>query len=188
MSTGRRALEAQLPHTRLSRRLDSLVTRIGDAVSWLWIVLLATIVTNVVMRYVFGEGRIEFEELQWHLYAIGFLSALSYGVVTDDHVRVDFARARMDVRVQAWVELYGILLLLFPFVVLVLHYAVPFIAYSWQTGEVSQAPGGLPYRWFIKGVLFAGFALLGLSAWSRLCRVWSFLFGTPPALPEDESP
>ena len=25
------------------------------------------------MRYLFGEGRVEFEEIQWHLYAIGFL-------------------------------------------------------------------------------------------------------------------
>ncbi len=185
MSSGRRALEAHLPHTRLSRRLDGWVTRIGDATSWLWIALLVTIVTNVVMRYVFGEGRIEFEELQWHLYAIGFLGALSYGVVSDDHVRVDFARARMTVRVQAWVELYGILLLLLPFVALVLYYAIAFVSYSWQTGEVSQAPGGLAFRWFIKGALFVGFALLGLSAWARLCRVWSFLFGTPRALPED---
>ncbi len=185
MSVGRRALEAQLPHTRLSRRLDAWVTRIGDAASWLWLVLLATIVINVVMRYVFGEGRIEFEELQWHLYAIGLLTALSYGVVGDDHVRVDFARNRMSARLQAWVELYGILLLLLPFVALVLYYAVPFIAYSWNTGEVSQAPGGLPFRWFIKGMLFAGFALLGLAAFARLCRVWSFLFGTPPALPGD---
>ncbi len=175
-------LEKRLPQTRLSRRLDAWISRIGDGISWLWLVLLATIVTNVVMRYVFGEGRIEFEELQWHFYAIGFLAALSYGVVRDEHVRVDFVRARISARMQAWVELYGILLLLLPFIALVLFYAVPFVAYSWETGEVSPAPGGLAYRWFIKGALFVGFALLGLSAWSRLCRVSSFLFGSPAAV------
>lgn len=188
MSDLPRTLEAALPHTRLSRRLDGWLTRIGAAVSWLWLALLVTIVANVVLRYAFGEGRIEFEELQWHLYATGFLVALSYGVVGDDHVRVDFIRNRIGLRMQAWVELYGILLLLLPFLLLVLIYSVPFVAYSWQTGEVSPAPGGLPYRWFIKAMLFVGFALLLLAAWSRLCRVASFLFGAPRPLDPERAP
>lgn len=149
----------------------------------MWLVLLATIVTNVVMRYVFGEGRIEFEELQWHLYAVGFLVALADAFESDDHVRVDFLRARVGLRMQAWIELYGILLLLLPFLALVLVYSVPFVGYSWRTGEVSPAPGGLPFRWLVKGCLFVGFGLLLLAAWSRLCRVASFLFGSPPAAP-----
>ena len=71
-------------------------------------------------------------------------------------------------------------------IALVLYYAVPFIAYSWQTGEVSAAPGGLAFRWLIKGALFLGFGLLALAGWSRLCRVASFLFDAPAAVTEDE--
>ncbi len=179
-----RAIDLQnvLPQTRLSTRLDALIRGVGDAVSWVWLVLLATIVLNVIMRYVFGEGRIEFEELQWHLYAVGFLAGVAYGVESDDHVRVDFLRARLSLRMQGWVELYGLLLLLFPFIALVLYYSVPFIAYSWRAGEVSPAPGGLPLRWLIKSALFAGFALLGLAAFSRLLRVSSYLFDAPEAV------
>ena len=66
----------ELPDTVLSRRIDALLTLIGHSVSWLWLVLLATIILNVVLRYVFGEGRIEFEEFQWHLYSTGFLLAI----------------------------------------------------------------------------------------------------------------
>jgi len=179
MSETKSDLQNALPHTRLSRRIDALVRGIGDTLCWVWLVLLATIVINVVMRYVFGEGRIEFEELQWHLYAVGFLAALGYGVESDDHVRVDFLRARLTVRMQAWIELYGILLLLLPFIALVLFYAVPFVQYSWHFAEVSPAPGGLPYRWLIKGCLFVAFVLLAAAAWSRLCRVASLLFGSP---------
>lgn len=170
--------ERELPQTPLSRRLDALVRGIGDAVSWLWIVLLAVVVLNVVLRYLFGEGRIEFEEIQWHLYATGFLVALAYAVESDDHVRIDFLRDRFSPRLQAWFELYGILLLLLPFVALVLFYALPFIAVSFQQGEVSAAPGGLAYRWAIKSMLFVGFALLALAAVSRLLRVGAFLFGS----------
>lgn len=165
-----------LPETRLSRFVDGLINRICDQIIWVWVVLMATIMLNVVMRYVLGEGRIEFEELQWHLYAIGWMFGLSYCFVADDHVRVDLIHDHMSLRVQGWVELFGILFLLVPFITLVLWYAVPFILYSWQLGEVSEAPGGLPYRWLIKSVLFIGFALLALATLSRLSRVCALLF------------
>lgn len=77
---------------------------------------------------------------------------------------------------QGWVELLGIVFLLIPFITLVLWYAVPFVLYSWELGEVSEAPGGLPYRWLIKAVLFIGFALLALATLSRLSRVCALLF------------
>lgn len=175
-------LQSVLPETRLSARIDRLIRALGDAVSWVWLALLLTIVVNVIMRYVFGEGRIEFEELQWHLYAIGFLSGLGYSLESDDHVRVDFIRTRLSLRMQAWVELYGLLLLLFPFIALILYYSVPFIHYSWLSGEVSQAPGGLGFRWLIKGTLFVGFSMLAVAAFSRLLRVASYLFDAPEAL------
>jgi len=177
----------ELPETALSRRLDGWIRRIGDAVSWIWVLLVAVVVANVVLRYAFGEGRIEFEELQWHLYALGFLTALSYALQSDDHIRIDFLRTRFSVRFQAWVELYGILLLLYPFLALVLFHSVPFIAHSFAQHETSAAPGGLPFRWLMKSSLFAGFALLGLAATSRLLRVSARLFGarSVAADPED---
>jgi len=161
----------------MSRVLDRVVRRVGDAISWIWIALLAVVVLNVILRYVFGEGRIEFEEIQWHLYSIGFLAGLSYGVESDDHIRVDFLRRNISARTQAWIELYGILLLLLPFVALVMFYAVPFIGHSFALGEVSASPGGLPFRWLIKSALLVGFLLLAAAAVSRLLRVGAFLLG-----------
>jgi TRAP-type mannitol/chloroaromatic compound transport system permease small subunit len=124
-------------------------------------VLLLVIVTNVVMRYAFGEGRVEFEEIQWHLYAAGFLLGLSYAAQADAHIRVDVVRDRLPLRWQAWIELYGTLLLLLPFIALILIYGVPFALTSYQLGEHSQAPGGLPWRWIIKSMLPLGFAAAG---------------------------
>ncbi len=172
----------KLPHTRLSDVLDRLIRRIGEAVSWLWVVLLAVIVLNVTMRYVFGEGRIEFEEIQWHIYAVGFLIGLSYCFEADDHVRVDVLHDRMGLRTQAWVEFFGLLFFLFPFIALVLLYAPPFISYSFSIGEVSESPGGLPLRWLIKSFLFVGFLLLAIAAFSRLLKVCALLFGVPRPL------
>ena len=168
----------ELPDTALSRLIDPLLTRIGRWTSWLWLLLLAIIVINVVLRYAFGEGRVEFEEIQWHLYASGFLLALGYAVQTDSHIRVDVLHERFSPTLQAWCELYGIVLLLLPFIGLMLIFSVPFVVTSYQLSEVSNAPGGLPYRWAIKAMLPIGFGLLLLAALSRLSRVWKFLFGS----------
>ena len=166
----------ELPETAISRRVDFFLTWVGHSISWLWLVLLATIIFNVILRYVFGEGSIEFEELQWHLYSAGFLLGIGYRFQVDRHVRVDVLHERLPERIQAWLELYGILLCTLPFTTLILIFTLPFVQVSFQLGEVSPSPGGLPYRWLIKSVLFISFILLFLAAVSRLTRVWVFLF------------
>ena len=164
------------PETAISKLFERVILAIGNFFSWIWLVLMAVIILNVLMRYVLGFGRIEFEELQWHLYAVGWLIGLSYCYVADDHVRVDLIHDRLSLRKQAWIEFLGILFLLTPFIILVLWYSIPFIIYSWDLGEVSGAPGGLPYRWIMKSFLFIGFTLLLVSTISRFSRVYSLLF------------
>ena len=166
------SLHGELPETRLSRRVDPILTWIGHSISWLWLVLLATIIVNVVLRYAFGEGRIEFEEFQWHLYSTGFLLGMGYTFQVDRHVRVDVLHERLPRRLQAWLELYGILLCALPFSALILIFTVPFVHVSFELGEISPSPGGLPFRWMIKSMLFIGFLLLALAAVSRISRVW----------------
>jgi len=168
-----------LPHTRFSHRIDNAVSRFGRYLSFVWLLLLVVIVLNVVMRYLFSEGRIEFEEIQWHLYAIGFLFGLSVAYSTDSHIRVDVVRERLSPQTQAWVEWYGILLLLLPFIILVLFASVPLVGYSYANSEVSQAPGGLGYRWLIKACLPLSFMLLLVTTIARLSRVSCYLFGWP---------
>jgi TRAP-type mannitol/chloroaromatic compound transport system permease small subunit len=171
---------AELSPTPWSMRLDELVRRIGDGLSWIWLALLVVIVTNVTLRYVFGAGRVELEELQWHLYSIGFMFGLSYCVQNDSHIRVDFLRDRLRPRMLAWIELYGILLLALPFVALVGVFSLPHFAESFASSEISPSPGGLPYRWATKAVIPIAFALLALSFVARVLRLSAYLFGRPP--------
>ncbi len=167
----------RLPETAFSRAIDGALDVMGRHISWLWLVLLGVIVVNVVMRYLFDEGHIELEELQWHLYSIGFLLGLSYTYQANGHVRVDVVLVKLSARNQAWLELYGILLALLPFIVLIIWYGIPYAMLSFELNEISQAPGGLPYRWFIKALLPLSFLLLLLAALARLTRLFAFLFG-----------
>ncbi|MBW8185024.1 TRAP transporter small permease subunit [Shewanella nanhaiensis] len=165
----------KLPHTKLSAWIESVIIKINEYIFWLWPILMVVIVLNVLMRYFLGEGRVEFEELQWHLYAIGWVIGLSYCVVKNEHVRVDVFYERFSIKTRCWVELLGMVFLLLPFLILVIIYAIPFVLYSWELSEVSTAPGGLPYRWFIKSILLFGFVLLGLSVIAKLSQVINYL-------------
>ncbi len=170
------ARKMDLPSTWLSRTIDPWINRIGRYASWLWLLLLLVIVVNVILRYALGEGRIEFEEIQWHIYATGFLFGLGYALLADAHIRVDVLHERLAPTSRAWVELYGLLLLLLPFALLVLIFSVPFVLDSFAVSEVSASPGGLPLRWLMKAMLPLGFIFLLLAALSRLSRVWAWLF------------
>lgn len=176
--------DSYLPHTVWSRRIDTFISRVGRGLSLIWLVLLAVIVINVLLRYAFNEGRIELEELQWHLYSTGFLLGLCFAYQADAHIRVDLLHERLQDRHKAWIELYGIVLFLLPFIMLVLIYSVPFVSSSFALAEESPSPGGLPWRWLIKAALPAGFVLLLLATLSRLLRVWQLLFLSPVESPD----
>jgi TRAP-type mannitol/chloroaromatic compound transport system permease small subunit len=172
----------EFPQTAISRAVDRVLMAISNAVSWIWVVMVVVITVNVIMRYVFGQGRIEFEELQWHLYSIGFLVGFAACVVSNTHVRIDVMYERFSPTTKAWIEFYGILLLLAPFIIVMVRYAIPFVAYSWSINERSEAPGGLPLRWAIKAVLLLAMLMFAVAAFSRLTRVCSYLFGSPRAV------
>lgn len=176
----------ELPQSGFSRALDGFVKGVGDLVSWLWVLLVGVIVVNVTMRYVFGQGYISLEEAQWHLYAVGWLVGLSYCVQSDSHIRIDILHERFSPKTKAWIDFVGILLFLIPYTFIVLRYSPSFIEYSFTTNEVSDAPGGLPYRWVIKGTMWIAYFVLLVAAVSRLSRAATMIFGGPPRIPPSQ--
>lgn len=171
-----------LRDTRLAGLLDRFVYAVGEVFHWIWVVLVAVIIVNVILRYVFSRGMIELEELQWYLYAVGWLIGLSYTFISDDHVRVDVLHEKLSYRGKLWFEMGGLLLLFLPFVLFVVIYAVPFVELSWETNERSTSANGLPARWLVKGFLLFSFVLLVLAGIARLLRVVaSILHGAPVA-------
>ncbi|MFP6654194.1 MAG: TRAP transporter small permease subunit, partial [Myxococcota bacterium] len=131
--------------TVLGNRIENFLDRIASACSWVWLALIAVITSAVVLRFVFGIGSIELEEMQWHLYAAGFLVGIVACSRRDRHVRVDVLRERLSPRTRDWIDHYGILILQLPFLMLVLVSAVPFALDSFMVGERSVSAGGLPY-------------------------------------------
>ena len=164
-----------LPSTWLSPIGDPALSRIAHGVSVIWVIFMAVIAINVT-AYLVDQVRIEFDELQWHLYSIGFMLTIGYALVADAHVRVDVLHERLSHRARLWIDFYGLLLLVVPFCMVMLWYGWDFFNYSFNIGESFPMEGGLPFRWFIKSFVVIGFALLLLAAISRLSRLYVGLF------------
>lgn len=167
-----------LPTTVFSRGIDRMVQGVGEASSLLWTLLVMTIVLQVLLRYGFGIGSIMLEETQWHIYAIGFMLGLSFTELHERHVRIDVMAAGFNSRTRLWIELLGTSCFLLAFSLLVIWFSVPFAWSSWELGEISAAPDGLPYRWVLKVFMVTAFVLLALTATSRLTRIWKALFAS----------
>ncbi|KAB7628218.1 TRAP transporter small permease subunit [Alkalilimnicola sp. S0819] len=179
---------AGFPSTSLSRVLDKILIIIGSWASWLWLAVVAVILTSVISRYAFGAGSIAMEELGWHISSFVWLLGMAYTLVYDQHVRVDVFHERLSPRTQGWIELFGIVFLLLPFLGVVVYYASTWSWGSFVLSERSQAPSGLPYRWFLKFVMTASMVLIAVGALSRLLKVTALLFGFPKPRGADKLP
>lgn len=155
---------------RIAGLIDRVTVPVGRASSLLLPLLMLVIVLNVGLRYGFGLGLVEFEELQWHINAVVVLGCLAFAYRDEAHVRVDVWHARFSPRRKAWIELVGGIVLLMPFVIGVCWFAWGSFVYSYSIGEGSPMPSGLPARYLIKFALFAGFLLLGLQGLSAIFR------------------
>ncbi len=155
---------------RLSARLDWINASVGRAVAWLAIPIVAVVVLDVVTRRFFTLGSVTLQELEWHLHAVLFLLCAAYAYIDDAHVRVDILRARLKRAHRAWIELIGAALFLIPYSILMVVLGSQFVIDSYLLNEVSDAPGGLPYRFVIKSALPIGFLLLAMQGVSTVMK------------------
>jgi TRAP-type mannitol/chloroaromatic compound transport system permease small subunit len=147
--------------------IERAFNRLGDFLGWLssilFILLLANVVYDVVMRYAFNDVSIAFQEMEWHLFSAVFLLGVPYAIKAGGHVRVDLFYERLSNRAQAIIDVIGTIVFLLPFCLLVSYYGIDFAKESYALGETSGDPGGLPYRWIIKAMIPLSFFLMALS-------------------------
>lgn len=139
--------------------IEKFVDGIGRAVSWVAILLIALMTTNVMLRYVFSFGTVWAQELEWHLMGVLILFGMSYALLKDDNVRVDLFYAHYSEKTKFIVDVVSLLLQI-AICIIVIWLTLGYVQQSYSIGEISADPGGLPYRWAIKGLLPLGYALL----------------------------
>ncbi len=159
----------------ISFYLDRISKYSGNIAAFLTIVLSLLVVYDAAMRYLFSAGSIALQEVEWHLFDIVFLLGLTYALKHDKHVRVDIFYERYSHDTKAMVQILSQLLLILPFSLLFVYDAYDMALQSFLQQEVSSDPGGLPYRWMIKGVLVLAFVLLILQSFSEMIKAWQRL-------------
>jgi len=149
--------------TGVRARIDRFVDVTGQWTSWIALVIVLLMAANVLLRYLFSEGSVWAQELEWHLLVPLILFGMSYALRHGDHVRVDIVYGRFSERHKAIVDLVSALLTV-AVAALVIWFSLNYVQQSYVIDEGSPDPGGIPHRYLIKGLIPAGFALLLLQA------------------------
>lgn len=163
----------------LSRVIDQLSTLVGKLTMWL--ILATTLISagNALVRKIFNQSSNGLLEIQWYLFAAVFMLGAGYGFLKNSHVRIDFISSKLSDRARNWIDVFGILLVLFPFCGIGIALGWPFFLQAYNSGEMSQNAGGL-IRWPAYGLIPLGFALLMLQGLSEMIKRIAFLKGAGP--------
>ena len=143
--------------------IDTTNEWVGRGVSWVTLGLVLVVFVDVVMRYLFNTSYVFTQELEWHLFAFIFLIGAGYTLLHDGHVRVDIFYQRLGYKGRAWINLIGVIVFLLPGCIMVIVTSWQFVYDAWKIMEVSPDPGGIPYRYLVKGTITVGFFLLCLQ-------------------------
>jgi len=167
------------PLLSLSRLIDKITTGIGKFTMWL--ILATTLISagNAIVRKIFNVSSNGLLEIQWYLFAAVFLLGAGYGFLRNSHVRIDFIAAKLSSRTRNWIDVVGIIAVLFPFCVLSIVLSWPLFTNALASGEMSQNAGGL-IRWPAYGLIPLGFGLLAMQGVSELIKRIAFLIGHGP--------
>ncbi|MEO7056155.1 MAG: TRAP transporter small permease subunit [Caldimonas sp.] len=167
------------PLLALSRWIDRGNEFVGRWVSWLVLAAVLISAGNAIVRKVFDQSSNGLLEIQWYLFAAVFLLAAGYTLQRQEHVRIDVIAGRFSKQTQMWIDIVGICLFLFPFVVVVVDLSMPLVLRAYRMHEMSNNAGGL-VRWPVFALLPAGFILLGIQGISELIKRVAFLRGLIP--------
>jgi TRAP-type mannitol/chloroaromatic compound transport system permease small subunit len=143
----------------LAGHIDRLTAAIGRTAAWACLFVVIVQFTVVVLRYALGIGSIWLSESIIYAHAALFMLAAAWTLREGGHVRVDVFYADASPRWRALVDLGGALLLLLPFMLVLLWFAVPYVARSWAILETSRETSGIPAVFVLK-TLIPLFALL----------------------------
>jgi len=165
---------------------DRFIDFIGFIISMLLIAMILNVAYDVAMRYILHNSSIAMQELEWHLFAVIMLYGTGYALKHNAHVRVDFLYDNFSPKKQAWVNILGVIFFLLPLTFLVIYSSWDFVMDSFTTNEISEDPGGLPYRWIIKAQIPIAFIFLVLCAFNFMLHNINVLRGLEKPLPKEE--
>lgn len=137
---------------------------IGKVLSVVLLLMTLNVFYDVIMRYFFHNSSVGMQEMEWHLFSIVILFGVSVALLDEAHVRVDFLYDRYPLKRKALINVIGTIFFLLPLALLIFFGSFTFVKDAYDIGEISEDPGGLPFRWVIKAMIPLSFFLLIFSS------------------------
>lgn len=151
----------------LAHGASAIARQVGHISAWLGLALVGVVSFNVLARYLFGFGSVALQEAEWHFMAAAALMGMSYGLNQAGEVRVDIFYAKMPARRQAAVDLASTILLT-AISLVIAWLSIAYVQSSYSINEGSPDPGGLDYRYLLKGLIPVAFLLLAIQAFAMM--------------------
>jgi TRAP-type mannitol/chloroaromatic compound transport system permease small subunit len=164
------------PLLGVSRFIDWFNEHIGKITAWAIVVAVVVSAVNAIIRKVFGTSSNAWLELQWYLFGAVFMLCAAWTLAANEHIRIDIVSSRLSKRGRDWIDIFGHLFFLFPFVLVMVWLSTPFFIRSYTSNEISTNAGGL-IIWPAKGLILLGFILLLLQWASELIKRIAILRG-----------
>lgn len=92
------------------------------------------------------------------------------------HVRIDVISSHLQAKTRNWLELFGHLVFMMPFLAVLLYLTPGFVFSTYRSGEVSSSVGGL-IIWPAKALIMAGYYLLALQWLSEVIKLVAIMRG-----------
>lgn len=180
---------------KLSDLLAGIVRTVGRLASYLAVLLMIVIVTDVSTRslrqstdpnsavgqFLKGFGDLlsssKLQEMEWHIHGALLLLCLGYGYVCNTHVRVTVFSDLFPRRRRLWVEVIGISVGFSLICYVMIRFGYDFAERAYLRNEGSSALTGLPHRWIIKSLIPVAFILVAMAGTATLIRLIAALRG-----------
>ncbi|WP_424971856.1 TRAP transporter small permease subunit [Dinoroseobacter sp. S76] len=150
-------------------RGDRGIVWVSNAAAWLFPILMVAICAQVVLRSS-GFNQAWLDDLQWWLYGAAVLVGIGYAVTTTSHVRVDILFDNYSEQKKTKIEIFGLVWLFLPFIILCWDVTVHYAISSVIADEGSDSPNGLHNLWLLKVVMNLSFAFIGVAIWAAYIR------------------
>jgi TRAP-type mannitol/chloroaromatic compound transport system permease small subunit len=159
---------------RISAWIDRITATIGNSIRWLMFGAILIAAYNALARYIgrsvgFNLSSNFLIEIQWVLFSFVFLFGAANGLRRRVHVQVDLFSSRLSESLRTRIDLWGGILLLIPFSIVIIVLTLPSVVNSWMVLEGSPDPGGIP-RYPIKTAVPMAFLLLFAQGVSEIIK------------------
>jgi len=155
--------------------IDSISEWSGKILRLLAYILTATVLFEVMMRYIFNNPTDWAFDTVMMMNTGLFLGGAAYVTLTNRHIKVDVIFNRFPRRIQIAIDLIYYIVFFFPLVLTMVWFGSKFAYMSWAWGEISNTSTWGEKIWFWKAIIPASFFLLllqGIVEFIRTIMSW----------------